>query len=413
MEDSQTLRFKATYGEHFVESALYSVVDVGFGKTTLEKDYLRYMQGNYSSSTLIKEGAEYVFDGDAKLQFINAISSEKFKLSFSVQANSAKNIVIILRDVCQPDRNYVVYTYVMVSESSVTLNAKQYENGKLVLDKTIPTKDKGLYGAYELSYSSLGLTSNDVVLGGVKSFETDNALMEIQVMGATEGCKVTLSKLNNQNFSTTITESKPQIVYKESDGVQEINSIYTLSPCYASSVMCSVLEKDVKLTVYAPNGEIASTVNGISLESVTANQEYSIKLLQTGQYRVVYEVSCLGSTRKSGTATLRDDDYYIVNVSEGIAPEIKFKDGSNSQTTIVLKVGSSHIVKEFSVTDNLTASENIKVYTMILDKGFTLEENGYNVTSYVFRNAGEFIVYVLAYDELGNSSAAYYNVVVS
>ena len=42
-----------------------------------------------------------------------------------------------------------------------------------------------------------------------------------------------------------------------------------------------------------------------------------------------------------------------------------------------------------------------------------LEENGYNVTSYVFKNAGEFIVYVLAYDELGNSSSLYYNVIVS
>ena len=50
---------------------------------------------------------------------------------------------------------------------------------------------------------------------------------------------------------------------------------------------------------------------------------------------------------------------------------------------------------------------------MILDDGFTLEENGYNVDSYVFKNKGKFIVYVVAYDELGNSSSAYYNVVVS
>ena len=78
MEANQTLRFKATYGDNEVESTVYSVVDVGFGKTTLEKDYLRYMQGDFISSLMTKEGAKYVFDGDGKLQFINAISSGKF-----------------------------------------------------------------------------------------------------------------------------------------------------------------------------------------------------------------------------------------------------------------------------------------------------------------------------------------------
>ena len=50
---------------------------------------------------------------------------------------------------------------------------------------------------------------------------------------------------------------------------------------------------------------------------------------------------------------------------------------------------------------------------MIYGKDMALEEDGYNVTSYVFKNVGEFLVYVVAYDELGNSSALYYNVVVS
>ena len=76
-------------------------------------------------------------------------------------------------------------------------------------------------------------------------------------------------------------------------------------------------------------------------------------------------------------------------------------------------MGSTHKVKEFSVSDNVTSKENIKIYTMIMSKDFTLEEDGDNVSSYVFKNVGEFIVYVVAYDELGNSSSAYYNVVVT
>ena len=110
---------------------------------------------------------------------------------------------------------------------------------------------------------------------------------------------------------------------------------------------------------------------------------------------------------------MKDDDYYIINVSEGIAPVIQFKDGANSQTTVNLSVGATHKVKDFEVTDNVSEKENIKVIVMILDDGFMLEENGYNVSSYVFKNKGKFIVYVIAYDELGNSSSVYYNVVVS
>ena len=425
VEANQTLRFKATYGANAVESTVYPVVDVGFGKTTLEKDYLHYMQGNFSSSSMTTEGAKYVFDGDGKLQFINAISSEKFKLTFSVKAKTAENIVVVLRDVHQPDSNYVVYTYAKEKTSTVTLNAKQYHEGELVLDRTVPTKYKELcnvytdaeneskIGLYDLSYASQGLTTGEVLLSGVKAFEKDSALVEISVTGATEGCTVTFSKLNNQSFSTNVFESKPQMKYVESDGVQEIKSIYTISPCYASSVLGSVLQKDVMVTVHAPNGEIARSVDGFALEKVVADKAYVIELTQSGQYRVVYEVSCVGASRTSGETILSDDDYYIINVSEGIAPQITFNDGSNEQTTVRLEVGSSHTVKEFSVTDNVTASEKIKVYTMILDKGFMLEENGYNVTSYVFKNAGEFIVYVLAYDELGNSSSLYYNVIVS
>ena len=168
-----------------------------------------------------------------------------------------------------------------------------------------------------------------------------------------------------------------------------------------------------QVTVTSPNGEVVVSSDGVKLDKAPADRGYQIVLSQAGQYRVTYEVSCIGSTRNSGNEVLQDDDYYIINVSEGVAPVIVFKDGTNSQTTINVALGSEHKVKEFTVTDNVTQTENIFVVVMIMDKGFMLEENGYDVESYVFVNKGEFIVYVVAYDELGNTSSAYYNVVVS
>ena len=49
----------------------------------------------------------------------------------------------------------------------------------------------------------------------------------------------------------------------------------------------------------------------------------------------------------------------------------------------------------------------------ISDEGFILEANGFDVDAYTFNTEGKFIICVIAYDELGNSSSAYYNVVVT
>ena len=413
VEANETLRFKASYGDSYEESQLYKVVDVGYGKKTTQKDYVAYMQGNYEQGTLVDSGAQYVFSGDASLQFLNTVSSSNFKMNFKVVAATVESVVVTLRDVTSPKLDYVTYTYKKAG-ASVMLSTNQYVNGKLAFSGNTQTKYASMTGDYTMTYSVAGMATGNVVASGVKAFEKDGALVEINVVGAAEGCEVLLSQLNNQAFSTSMRESKPQISYKESNGVLETNSIHEIAPCYASSVLCSVLKKDVKVTVLAPNDEVAVSVDGIRLENVTADRVYQVKLSSVGQYRVNYEASCVGSTRSNGQETLADDDYYIVNVSEGIAPQIKFTDGSNEQTVVNVAVGSSHTLKEFTVTDNTTATENIKIYTMILDKYYLLEEDGYGVTgSYVFKNVGEYKVCVIAIDELGNRSTSYYNVVVS
>ena len=246
----------------------------------------------------------------------------------------------------------------------------------------------------------------------MQPFAKDDALFEISIKGAKD-CAVVVSQLNNQAFTTTVREGKPQISFGQKNGVQEANTVYSIAPCYASSVLNSVLMKDVKVTVNTPSGDIATSVDGVRLENATADRAYDVKLAQIGQYRVSYTVTCIGSTRTNGQATLENDDYYIINVSEGIAPTVSFTDGSNEMTTVKVAKGTTHQIKDFVATDNATPSENLKVYKMILDEAFVIEANGYGVDSYTFTEAGTFIVYVLVYDALGNSAAGYYKVIVS
>ncbi len=413
VEANQTLRFKASYQNNAVESQIYSVVDVGYGKKTTEKEYLKYMQGNYTSAELTDNGAVYTFaNGTANMQFINTLSSKNFKFGFALSASAVKDVTLILRDANAPAQNYVTYTYQKESGSNITLVAKQYVEGKLVAEGEAYTKHKEWNGTYSISYSVEGLDVDGILINVGDSFEKDDALFEMYVTGA-ENCTVAVSQVNNQTFTSTVRESKPQLCFAQENGVKEVNTVYQIAPCYASSVMSSVLTKDIKVTVSAPNDEIVTSVDGIRLENVSADRVYEVKLTQIGQYRVSYIASCIGSTRTSGQAMLENDDYYIINVSEGIAPTVSFKDGSNEKTTVNVAVGTTHKIKDFVAVDNATASEDLKVYKMILDEYFILEANGFNVDSYTFNDKGTFVVYVLVYDKLGNSAAGYYKVIVS
>ena len=413
VEANQTVQFKAIYQNKEIVSKLYSVIDVGYGKTTTEKEYVKYMQGNYTSAELSEEGAVYGFEnGTANMQFINAISSTNFKVEFILSASEVESITMTLRDVKAPDSNYITYTYQNEDGSKVKLVAKQYVEGDLVAEVSVYTKRKEWNGVYTLSHSSDGVTVDEVLVGKMQPFTRDDALFELTINGAKD-CAVTISQLNNQMFTTTVREGKPQVSFERKNGVQEANIIYSIAPCYASSVLNTVLTKDVKVTVKMPNGDVAISEDGVRLENATANRVYDIKLTQVGQYRVSYTVTCIGATRTDGKATLEKEEYYIINVSEGIAPTISFTDGSNEATIVNVARGTTHQIKEFVATDNSTPTENLKVYKMILDEAFMIEANGYGVDSYTFTEAGTFIVYVLVYDSLGNSSARYYKVVVS
>lgn len=411
VQADNTLQFKAVYGDNFVVSPLYSVVDVGYGKAIASKNYLQYMQGNYVLSEISKEGAKYTYvDGDASLQFINAISSSHFKLEFDFVATEAKDLSIILRDVRSPKNNYVICTYEQLSDGKLTLSARQYENGKLVSESSVYTKRSEWSGEYLFEYKENALAVEGTSIGGIRPFATDGALLEIYATDV-QNCSINVSMVNNQKFAKSMRESKPQMSFATNNGTWEMNDVYTVAPCYVYSALSSVLLKDVKVTVTNAKGEIVQSLDGVRLENVTADRTYDIRLTQIGQFRVLYTVSCVGSI-SDGETVLTNEDDYIINISEGIAPTIRFDDGSNENTVVKLVVGSTHNVKKFSVSDNVSEEKNIKVYTMIFDEGFHLEGNGLNVGTYTFNRVGKFIVCVIAYDEKGNNTFAYYNVEV-
>ena len=143
VEANQTVQFKASYQNNYVLSKLHPVIDVGYGKKTTEKEYVKYMQGNYTSAELIEGGVAYSFEnGTANMQFINAISSANFKFGFTLSASEIENVTLTLRDINAPDSNYITFTYQKEEDSNVMFFVKQYVEGKLVAEGNVYTKRK-------------------------------------------------------------------------------------------------------------------------------------------------------------------------------------------------------------------------------------------------------------------------------
>ena len=161
------------------------------------------------------------------------------------------------------------------------------------------------------------------------------------------------------------------------------------------------------------SGEVI-TYQQISVKSMSYLNDIALYIQNYGYDEVEIEkLASYSYFDKVEINVIENDDYYIINVSEGSAPTVSFTDGSNETTMVNVAKGTTHQIKQFVATDNTTPSENLKVYKMILDEAFVIEANGYNVDSYTFTEAGTYIVYVLVYDALGNSAASYYKVIVS
>ncbi len=100
---------------------------------------------------------------------------------------------------------------------------------------------------------------------------------------------------------------------------------------------------------------------------------------------------------------------------DDVGPVITFEDGINENTVITIKVGKTHKIKSFTITDNNTASEDLFTRVIIFtDKYATVAYDVMNnfEGEWTFTEAGNYIVQVYSIDADGNYTLAYYNICV-
>ena len=244
-------------------------------------------------------------------------------------------------------------------------------------------------------------------------FPSGKVYISAEAVDMQSGASYLVKQFDNQTIGSLVADTiAPRITIDGLyGGMYQVNDMYTITTAMASDT----IDADVAcyLTVKDSKGNIVTDVDGVRLESVLSNREYSITLTTYGQYIVEYNaVDCFGN--KS------NDTSYTINVFDKVAPTIKV---SNTWSATA-SVGEQVVLPKVSVEDNYSSTENITVYRYVRNPNGVVVAFGYDYVQneagewiyvqykHTFGYAGEYRFVIVVCDETGNQAVAQYTVTV-
>ncbi len=392
-----SVRFKYECNGSYAESKTVAVKDVGYSSN--EKNYAAHFEGDYVSTTTSVDGHLYVFDGtktSATLKFINRISFEDFELGFYIpasQSNFAK-VVISLSD--GSDETVIEY---------VNKNGGLYYGVNGVYDDVKGVNFSDVSHSVWVAYDDGKITNNQKVSRSFGDYASKMCSLTITLEGITGESAIRINKINNQNVSDAMSDAVPQISYNSPEGLYTLGETFTVAVPIVSSVYNPVASDGIKLTVKSPDGGIANDVYGHAINDVVMTDDVKVKLEKSGKYIVIYEYEV--KTKLSG-AVKKGTKRFVVNVTDNVAPTIRFTGKIDADTVISVKLNSEYVVEGYEYSDNETAKEDLNTYIYVYDEAGRIVK--YNQSKMTFTTKGVYTVKICCYDADGNSAYITYKV---
>ena len=157
--------------------------------------------------------------------------------------------------------------------------------------------------------------------------------------------------------------------------------------------------KSAKITVYAPDGSVCTSVDGITMKDVSDfSRTYEIAVDKLGVYEIAGEYH-------DGDKGNRQKINLLINSYDEQAPAITISDKDKNLTA---SVGRDYNVATATAVDNIDA--NVEVLVIVLDTAgkVNVVEDG----KYKFEKSGTYTIMYYAVDSFGNVGYASYKVVV-
>ena len=352
-----------------------------------------YLLGNGFTTEKTDEGTVVsATDRSGGFTFANPIIAERAELTLNgvSGASDFKAIEVTLIDSLDRDLGVGIRIVNRGSASEIDLG------GEITALRTA----FGAANAFDLGYSQgkilIGTTKLDVKTydNGEKfnGFPSEKILVRVEFEGAENGAQILLVSVNGHPMNKSSSDRiGPKIVIMSDDygGTKNLGDTVTLPRALAGDTLDPNITFTLKVT--DPDGNVVTDANGILLDNVDPTREYTIRLTSYGKYSVAYSASDTFSKRVEPLT-------YAINVPDVTAPEItfaaKFKD--------TVKVGETIVIPKFTVSDDLSAAENIRVSKYAFTPSgvlVTIPEKSNSIKAF---QAGKYEIRIVATDEAGN-----------
>ena len=136
------------------------------------------------------------------------------------------------------------------------------------------------------------------------------------------------------------------------------------------------------MTLKTPSGEVVETVDGIKLEDVDPNKDYTVIFKEYGKYALSYKVKGFGTIRE------------LITVEDVKRPTLTITDALKTEVAVgtTIKLDATAVDDSGKDTRIVLAVFNADYQMQALEVG----------SDFTFDKAGKYIVIFTAYDEAGN-----------
>ena len=330
-----------------------------------------------------------------RASFINPQAADNFSLGFMTVPQQSKFVSLNVLLMDSENRNISIKASLVKAEGETKLLVGDAALSLAVdFDGTsaVPFSIGFREGAFIVNSTSVAVNKTEMG-GAFNGFPSGKIYFEIELCGVEKEGMVFIQKLCEINANNPQDNTGPFLMTEETLITSAVkDSVYTVQKVLAADVLCPNVQ--AYLTVIAPSGETAISVDGIPLEGVDATKDYQLRLSEYGDYLISIVAREANGWKYSNEAYLE----YTLTVIDGEKPSLQFK----GEFAKELKVGDTLIIPDYEVLDNHTKVENITVVKMIINpKGMPIYLYG-DVNALKCEYAGEYKIYFYVYDEMGN-----------
>ncbi len=319
--------------------------------------------------------------GNQTLEFANIVDTDSFVFQFKPGTTiNYSALSFVLTDIYDENNKLVVRYYTKGTGYVISVNGvESYISSSFANEKAI----------YSIEYNKAlkrmnvnGYTFNY----GFENFTSTSAYFDVTFENINGPIDFNVEKVGNHVFRGTKTKDDvaPVINVVTSDGSYEVGTKVMLNAPIYSDVISQIDKPKTTITIEQEDGSV------IKLDDVYS--EYELTLDKFGAYTITYETM--------DTAGVRGRYRYTISVVDRQAPEIVINDYAEDSMIVVKYLTVFKL--NYTVTDNMSEVENVKVSVRLenLKTGEIL--NPLSTTEIKLNQEGDFAVYIVAVDEVGN-----------